>query len=518
MNKLTRLGKNIQFFTKALLESDLKPRAHGSAGTYSSIYTYRYDGEKTPQSMGSIRDYKIDYQRLRARSWQAYLESDIAQTILGKYSVWVVGLGFKLQSEPNVELLEQEGITNDWSALSNTIESRWKVWSDNELSSHNGMSSYNSLMSDAFLSATIGGDALVVHRVKNKTLTTQIIDGAHIHTPPGEFGNPKIKHGVEIDGAGKHIAYHVKTSPGKYERIPAFGSKSKVRMAFMVYGLKYRLDSVRGLPLLSVALQTISSVDRYKEAMVAGAESRAKIAYTIEHGAASSGENPFKSSMARLMNEEDQPKTVDYDSLAKNIKASYNNEAINMPTDSKLVMHDSKMENQFDEFFMSNINLIAASVSIPPEVAMSMYNSNYSASRAAIQDWQHTLQVKRGVFSQQSYKRTYNIFYDLEVLKNKFKPAGYITNSDPMIDCAFKQARFVGANVPHIDPLKEVRAEREKLGDTAGSISLTTAEAATERLSEGDFNVNIVKFAKELKRSRELGIYPDEKEEGEGLE
>jgi len=511
-NKLVTFGKNLGALASAAWNDEIKkPQAYrDTGGTYNTIYTYQYDGEKTPQSMGTIRDYRIAYERLRTRSWQAYLESDIAQTILGKYSIWVVGTGLKLESEPNIELLENEGIDNEWPDLARNIESRWKVWSDNELSSNSEMSSYNTLMREAFLAATIGGDCLIVHRVKKGILTTQVIDGSHIKTPPGEYGNGKIKHGVECDASGKHIAYHVETSPNNYERIPAYGSKGKKRMAFMVYGLKYRLDSVRGLPLLSVALQTISSVDRYKEAMVAGAESRAKIAYSIEHDSTSTGENPFKGSLSQLLNEEadDQPKTVDYDNLMKNVRTTVNNETINMPIGAKLAMHDSKIETHFDEFFMSNINLIAASVGIPPEVAMSMYNSNYSASRAAIKDWEHTLTVRRGVYSEQSYKRTYSLFYDLEVLKNKIKPTGYLTNNDPMVKAAFKQCRFIGANVPHIDPLKEVRAEREKLGDTGKSIPLTTAESATEKLSEGDAAVNMSKFARELERSKELGIVP----------
>ncbi len=75
---------------------------------------------------------------------------------------------------------------------------------------------------------------------------------------------------------------------------------------------------------------------------------------------------------------------------------------------------------------------------------------------------------------------------------------------------SFRNARFVGASVPHIDPLKEVEAERAKLGDAAAHLPLTTLEAATEALGGGDVGANLEQFAREQKRANGLGIKPVE--------
>ena len=67
-----------------------------------------------------------------------------------------------------------------------------------------------------------------------------------------------------------------------------------------------------------------------------------------------------------------------------------------------------------------------------------------------------------------------------------------------------RNARFTGPMFPHIDPLKEVNAERAKLGDLAKDIPLTTVEAATEALNGGDSASNLEQFIEELKSAKPL--------------
>ena len=76
---------------------------------------------------------------------------------------------------------------------------------------------------------------------------------------------------------------------------------------------------------------------------------------------------------------------------------------------------------------------------------------------------------------------------------------------------AYQHARFIGANVPHIDPVKEVAAERLKLGKSGADIPLTTAEAATEALNGGDYETNVLQYAKELENTKKAGITMVEK-------
>jgi capsid protein len=488
----------------------------------NDVFTWSYDGEKNLGEIGPVKDYIIDYDVVRARSWQSYLESDISQTVLNKYTTWVIGAGLKLQSEPNLEALLTEKITLNEAEFVAAIEPRWRVYANSKVPDVASECTLHKIAKRAFKHAIIGGDVLVVLSYKKNQLKIRLIDGAKVKQPMVQSnwtvaaktkGNT-IRNGVEIDADGKHVAYYVVKANTliEYERIEAYGKGSGKRMAYMVYGNEYRLNSRRGLPLIATVLETLAKLERYKEATVGSAEERQKIAYFIEHGISSTGETPLTSQLAKAMNadaETDLPMDRNGKELANTVAASTNKQTFNMPIDSTLKMLESKNELYFKDFYSVNIDLVCAAIGIPPEVAMSKYDSNFSASRAALKDWEHTLNVVRKDFSDQFYTPIYELFLEIEILKNKVQAPGYLgalVDNNYTVLSAYRQARFIGQSVPHIDPLKEVKAEREKLGSLSSAMPLTTVEQATETLNTGDSVSNFNRFSKEMKMAQELDI------------
>ncbi len=500
-----------------------KPEAHiDGTRQFRHLFSWSYDGEKNLGEIGPIINYRPDFQLLRLRSWQSYLESEISQTIVKKYALWVVGSGLKLQAEPATKVLESENITVESEKFNDQVESRFGIFAKSKSSDYSNMEGLHAKAKKAFLNAIIGGDVLVVLRFIDNQIKVQLIDGAHVQSPA--FGHNflneaknngnRIIDGVEINKKGEHIAFFVRSSFSKFERIEAKGKESNLTMAFLVYGLNYRLDYYRGMPLISVVLETLKKMERYKEATVGSAEERQKIAYFIEHGVNSTGENPLQKQMARAMDadasfDSDIPSDVNNTKLADTVAASTNKMVFNMPINSAMKALESKNELHFKDFYGVNVDLIAAALEIPPEVAMSKYDSNFSASRAALKDWEHTLNVSRANFSSTFYQNVYDFWLQIQILQNKIDAPGYlkaVQENDVMVLDAYRNARFVGASVPHIDPEKEVKAERLKLGDSAINIPLTTVEAATERLSGGDSSSNMEQYSKELEESKKLGI------------
>jgi len=493
-----------------------------SWGTYSPIFTYSYNGEKTPGEMGLIKNYLPDYNALRARSWQSYLESEITQTVINKFNLWVIGTGLKLQSEPELRVLKQQGVTGDFSKFEDTIESRFKIYAKSKLSSHNGNDSLHALAKAAHINSIVGGDVLVVLRYEeNRRVTVQLIDGAHVQSPifnssllkEVEKRGNTIKHGVEVNAKGSHVAYFINTVKDGEMRVEAYNPVAKKRTAFLVYGLKYRLDEVRGIPLISAVMETLKKLDRYKEATVGSAEERQKIAFSIEHSDKSTGENPMAKAMAQSFNagfgEAPETKTPDGDEIATKIATTTQKQAWNMPIGAQLKILESKNELYFKDFYTVNINGVCAALGIPPEVALSKYDSNFSASRAALKDWEHTVEVTREIFANDFYQNFTNLWFMMEVLNGSISAPGYITSlnsGDYMAVEAYQNNRFTGANIPHIDPLKEVQAERAKLGATAAEAPLTTIEAATEAVGGGDYNANIKKYNEEIKLAPKIEV------------
>lgn len=472
------------------------------------LFSETFDGEKEPGAIGVIKNYWVDHYALSYRSWQAFLDSDVAQLILKKYIKWVIGQGLRLNADPDEVVLKSEGINlGDEDAFSDLTESRFKIYSESDFSSHSGDTSLQMISNEAFKGAIIGGDILVINRVVNKVVTTQIIDGKFVGTPIEKIDLDKAKDnrivdGIEINKAGKHIAFWVMEDNLKYRRVLA--EVKGVKMAFMVYGSKYRTNDVRGVPLIVAILETISKLDRYKEATVGSAEERQKIAYAIKHDTDGTGQNPIINKLRQTtgVNITDQGSLIDtkqlvYDTVQKQV--------IDLPPGAELTLLESRNELYFESFMTINMRLLCATVGIPMEVAMSWYDSNYSASRAALKDWEHTLIVERAFFSNQFYKPIYSSWLDIEVFLGKIKAPGLgkaIFDKNQMAVSAYKNANFVGANIPHIDPVKEVMAERLKLGND--SIPLTTAQASTAALNSGSYKSNVNQMKRELKDAEDI--------------
>lgn len=487
---------------------------------YSRIFSVSFDGEKSLGGIGDIKKYFVDYEALRLRSWQLYLESEICQTVFKRFATWIIGAGLKLQAEPQKDVLKSERIDIDEESFDDSVETRFRIFANSVNADYAEQESLHGKAKEAFINAIVGGDVLVILRYVDNFVKVEIKDGCHVKTPM-EFvglGNEaklkngnRIRHGVEIDDRGRHVAYYLCNNSG-YERIEAKGKAHGATMAFMIYGLKYRLDSTRGIPLIAAVMETAKKMERYKEATLGSAEERQKIPYTIEHDFTSTGENPFQKQIQKanvfgggaqagpLLDDRGQY-------IADTIARTTERMAFNMPIGSKLSSLKSDGELYFKDFYTINIHLVCSTIGIPPEVALAKYDSNFSASRAALKDWEHTINVARQEFSSKFYKNVYALWLDTQVLSNKIVAPGYITaltDRNMMALEAYRNARFVGANVPHIDPLKEVNAERAKLGDLAANVPLTTVEAATEALNGGDSFANLDQFAKELAEFKKL--------------
>jgi len=509
------------FLTPSSTPAPEENKTPSARGYGELVFSYAFSGEKNLGELGPIKNYTLDYTSLRMRSWQSYLESDISQTVLKKFTLWIIGGGLKLQCEPAIDLLNSEQININTEDFNNVVESRWGVWGKSRMASFSGMANLHKLAKTAHKTATIGGDALVVLRVVDGILKVQLIDGAHVQSPffgseyyPENLANGhQLINGIEVNETGEHVAYYVrKKFPAMdYERIPA--KINGLIMAYMVYGLEYRIDNNRGMPLIACVLETMKKMERYKEATIGSAEERQKIVYTIEHGTQSTGESPLIKRMAMAHDadakSEDLPEDINGRKLASEVAASTNKQVFNMPIDSKLSALESKGELYFKDFYSIHIDIVCATIGIPPNVAMSSYNDSFSASRAATKDWEHTIKVNREDFSEQFYQPIYNAFLTIEVLKKKVRAPGYLKAfliNDIWVIGAYTSARFTGPMFPHIDPLKEANAERVKLGKAADHIPLTTVEQSTEILGGGDSDSNIRQFAEELAETKKLGI------------
>lgn len=515
------LGIQIPFTAKVEVQETPKPtpQARTYVGTWGRGYSVTFDGEKNLGEIGPVVQYDLDFDALRLRAWESYLTNDISKTVLDKFSAWIIGQGLKLQSHPLKHLLQKQNIELNVEDLTHHIESRFKAWAKSKYSSYNQMTNLNRIARNTIKHGKIGGDAVVVMRIKNGIVNVQMIDGEHLRSDltivPNE-GNT-IKNGIECTPSGQHVRYYIARRGGGHTVIECINKTTGLIQAFLYYGNQYREDENRGFPIIGSSLETLKKIDRYKEAAVGSAEERQKIAYFIEHQLGSDGSNPFADQIARAINidgEDGKGMPIDDYSqqLAKNIVSTTNKQTYNMTPGSTINAVDSRQELFFEEFYKTNANIICASIGIPPNVAFSLYTDSFSASRAATKDWEHTMNVERDDFQFQFYQRVYDFWLHFEVLAGRISIDGYLEafySKDYITLEAFRNARFTGAQFPHIDPLKEVQAERLKLGDSGKGLPLTTVEMATEALNGGDSSANMEQFADELRDAIERKITYD---------
>jgi capsid protein len=529
-------GKSVFSVTPTSEKEQATPEAFSTGGTSyngyggqaNQVFAVPFDGEKDLGEMGQIRRYIIDYNRLRYRSWQLYLESDVCQALFQRSAIWNIGRGLKLQCEPVMPVLETEKIEFDAEDFNEAMESRFRVYANSAMCDYEGKRNLHDIMTDTWINQDVAGDVLIVLRLVNGMPKVKIIDAANVATPLG-FGtadgldtvNPKtgcvIRNGIETDKRGKHVAYWVRKSSlainvFDFERIAARMDRYPYsEMARLVYGSKYRLDNNRGIPLITAVMETASKMGRYREATLGGAEERAKVVYSVEHKAFSDGSNPGVQSITKAAGlwPADMPTDSYGKNLANNIQATTNKMTYNMPLGAELKALESKQENNFKDFYSVNFDIVCAVAGYPPEVILSKYDSNYSASRAAIKDFEHTLLVKRDKFAKQTYQIVYNFCFDVWALSGVIDAPGYLqalADQNEMVLAAYRNARWEGDAVPHIDPYKEVQAIRAMLGEDAANFPLCTMEQAIERLGNGDYSSVLEQYSDEIEEGIKEGL------------
>ena len=496
--------KPMSFGTAVAREQNYGDLTFGSMGSSAPVFSFAFDGSDERTLNKPILDYTPDHMKLAQRSWQAYYESEIMQMILGNDLRWTIGSGLTYRAEPAVSLLSKMGISMEGDEFASTAEEYFKVLKKSRLSVYNKTQNFDQYVAAGRLVKNVTGDALYVYRFRDGIYNLQIIDGMNVWSERHDYEGREIRHGVELDRDGSHVAYWIKVK-GQFEsqRLPVY-SESGRQLVYMGYASKYRIDDVRGMPFLSACLATIDSITEYRRTTLASAQERENVAFFAEHGKASEGEDPLKPGLkqrAQALAVQPTPETgterlAVSPATAGKIKATTKKQFINMPIDTTLKTIDSKNNLHFKEFFRENLGVAcAAAGGQPPEMVLNKFEGSFSSSRMGGEVWDHN----KNILIEDEITVSYKPFVDLNnealVLTGRISAPGYraAIDKDPITKEAANKNRFLGKPVPHVDPVKEARGEREKLGPELAHVPLTSPRDAAERLGCGDYNVNIIK-------------------------
>lgn len=485
-------------------EGELTPRASIGHGLAPAVNTH-FDGDKFFGGFGATKLFSTDYWTLRKRSDQLFRENLYARGLIRRLITNEINTGLTPEACPDEELIGvPEDSLNDWTE---TVENRFLLWGKNpEQCDWKHRSTFGAIQRAARMEALISGDVLVVLRQSRKTNLpmVQLISGDKVQTPLG--GSTKlanghqIRHGVELDTVGRVVAYWVKQDgDGQPKRLPAKGTRSGRRLAWLVFGTEKRLDDVRGEPLLSLVLQSLKEIDRYRDSTQRKAVINSILAMFIKKTEDKQGTRPITAGATRR----GQATTTDHDGGKRefNIASQVPGLIIEeLQTGEEPVLKGGEgTDINFGPFEEAIIQAVAWANEIPPEILRLSFSNNYSASQAAINEFKIYLNKVWSDWGETFCQPIYIDWLLSENLRGRVQAIGLLDAwRDPQrqdVFGAWVASDWYGSIKPSTDMLKQAKGSKQ-LVDQGWSSNSREARMLTGT----KFSKNI----KRLKRENQL--------------
>lgn len=438
----------------------------------SSMSQYRGDKLNFFDGFGLTADVRfVDLYTLQVRSLQLARENAYASAIFRRLETKIINTGLRLRCAPNSDILSGMISEEQLQAWTGKTEALWEVWCrDRRLCSVRGDKVFSTLQREAFTTAMISGDCLCIIGLNDMGLPViELVDGLNIRQPI--TANPAagniLRDGVELDAAGKEVAYYVETETDilkTAKRISAY-TETGMRRAWLVRMGEGRINEVRGMPLLSVVMQNINELGKYLDSEQRAALVNSYIAMSHTRGEQTPiGSDPLKGAMSKSATvttqaaDGDTPeKKVEFGRMAPGFLATQ------LAPGERIESHDTKRPNvNFAAFAEHCIKTMSYALEIPPEILMLSFNSNYSASRQAVLQLEDYIRKATQIFTTQFNQPIYEIWLDGMVYGGRITAPGYLRSlrDERLFDVlgAWRNTKWRGLPKTDIDTLKQVKS------------------------------------------------------------
>lgn len=395
---------------------------------------------------------------LRAASSALIQNSPIASGAVATNVLNVVGTGLALNSRIDAAVL---GMSQDAAkAWQDTTEREWRLFCESKDIDAGRKLNFYRLQSLAFRSTLEVGDTLVLTPSITRPgrpyrLCVQLVEGHRVCNPANQRDRQGLVGGVELGEYGEAIAYHVAARhPGSrfygaknsWTRVPANSANGR-RNAWLI-GDPKRIGQTRTPPWLSEVIEPLKQLERYTEAELMAAVISGMFTVFIK---SEPGTGP----------EDMLPGAAPADDGGWNGQLG-NGTAVGLAEGESIETANPGRPNaQFDPFVQAIIRQVGAVLQIPFEVLLKVYQSSYSASKAAMLDAWRFFRERRAWLVGEFCQPIYELWLDEAIAAGRIAAPGYF--SDPLRRMAYRGSEWVGDGMGTIDPLKDVQAAEKRI-------------------------------------------------------
>lgn len=452
---------------RQLLDRPVRMVASSAPRVWRPEVARTWDGERFPGGFGPTELWQVDYQTLRARSWQLIRSSLHARGLLRRLLTNEINTGLMLDAQPLESILGMpDGELDGWSE---GVEARFHMWAQRkDLCDYHRAVSFYELERVLRREGLGGGDCLVVQHLDEYTQLPriQLIAGERVVSPlqiqrdPGD--KTEIVEGVELDRHRRQVAYWVQQDDQSIVRIPAYGKTGR-RMAWLYYGTDRRHGEVRGEPLLGLVLQSLRELERYRDAALRKAVINSLVALFIQRNQSTQAVTSVSGSPIRAGSTE----VVDSDGVERKLRwADHMPGAVFdqlQPGETLVPFNQGAGDIDYPKVESATLHAIAWAHEIPPDVLQLSFGHNYAASQAAIYEFTAYLKRVRHQFAAEFCEPIYQEWLIGEALSGRL-PRGSEVLAHWQDDRhyaewgAWTNSAWVGVVKPSTDMLKTAKA------------------------------------------------------------
>ncbi|MCD8349581.1 MAG: phage portal protein [Planctomycetaceae bacterium] len=438
---------------------------------------------------------------IRDRSQSLYNNGAVARGVIKRKVSGAIGSGLVMRSTIDRKLLGlNEDEAREWS---DAAEREFRLWGDSRECDFARRLAFNEIQQLAFTSQKVRGDCFIIMTWVPRVgvpydLRLQLIEADRVSNPNNQPDNKEIAGGIKRDVNGVPVSIFVQTDhPGnnyidvvpEWQEVPIFGKTTGRRQVLHLMEFE-RIDQSRGEPSLAPVIETLKQLSRFSEAELSAAVVNALLTVFIERPMESDGATGVQ---------------VFYD---EEEKKQWNNRLLQLgagswvqgrPGEKLSIISANRPSAQFDPFFNSCLKQIGLGLGVPYEVLSLVFQSSYSASRAALLEFGKEMKIVRAWLRNNLCQMVYEEFLTEAVIKGRLYAPGFL--DDPIIRAAYCRAEWMGPSIGQIDPVKEVTASIMKI--VAG---LSTMGRETAELNGSDFEQNTYTRAEEFKLLKEMNL------------